>query len=146
MTTTTKLPELGAQIRAALEQLPPDSDVIVRVRHGDGAALEAAVLRASPGPGGAPTWQCDLPAALGGRMGLIDQALDRAGVPYPVTDLGLRARWRRVTSDAGDVVGFELALARGAQHAPKPAASRAGRTSPERTQTMTRPRPTWTRT
>ena len=43
-------------------------------------------------------------------MGLVEEALDQAGVLYPTADLGLRARWRRVTSEAGDVLGYELAV------------------------------------
>lgn len=111
MTTTTGLLELGAQISAALEQLPPDADVKVRVRHGDGPALVAAAIWVVTAAGtDTPARRCELPAAVGMRMDEIEKALDRAGVPYPKADLRLRARWRRITAPGDVVLGYELTV------------------------------------
>lgn len=110
-TAATRLLELGAQICAALEQLPPDADVSVRGRHGDGPLLEAAAIWATPAQMDTPARRRDLPAAVGMRMGVIEEALDHAGISYPKGDLGLRARWRRMTAPGDDVVlGYELTV------------------------------------
>ncbi|WP_419707964.1 hypothetical protein [Promicromonospora sp. NFX87] len=109
-TATTRLLELGAQISAALEQLPPDADVKVRVRHGDGPALEAASIWATVAGTDTPVRRCELSAAVGMRMDEIEKALDRAGVPYPKADLRLRARWRRITAPGDVVLGYELTV------------------------------------
>lgn len=108
MTAATGLLELGAQVRAAREQLPPGADATVRVRHGAGPVLVEAAVWAVPEAGTALVRQLELPVA-GLRMGLVEQALDQAGVHYPTADLGLRARWRRVTSN-GEVLGYELSV------------------------------------
>lgn len=108
--STTGLFELGAQITAALEQLPPGAAATVRVQHGAGALLAAGALWATSGQGQAPVKKCELPAAVGLRMGLVEQALDKVGLLYPKGDLGLRARWRRVTTSPEAVVGYELAI------------------------------------
>jgi hypothetical protein len=110
MTPTTGLLELGAQISAALEQLPPDADVSVRVWHGDSSVLETASIWAAPAETDTPARRCELPAAVGMRMGLIEKALDQIEVSYPKADLGLRARWRRITAPGEVVLGYELTV------------------------------------
>ncbi|WP_454859595.1 hypothetical protein [Promicromonospora soli] len=131
MTGTKGLLELGAQIRAALDQLPPDADATVRLRHGAGPVLAEAAVWAVPAAGSALVRQLELPAAaIGLRMGLVEEALDQAGVHYPTADLGLRARWRRVTSN-DEVLGFELSVRSIRHHGGRPITTgknRAGHT------------------
>ncbi|MCP2282783.1 hypothetical protein APR04_001686 [Promicromonospora umidemergens] len=110
MTTTTELRELSAQITAALEHLPPEATAAVRVRHGAGPVLAAGELWVTSGPGQVPAWTCELPAAVGLRMNLVERALDEAGLAYRKADLDLRARWRRVMASTKVVAGYELAI------------------------------------
>ncbi|MDR7381163.1 hypothetical protein [Promicromonospora iranensis] len=110
MTTTTELRELGAQITAALEHLPPDATAVIRVRHGAGSFLTGGELWVTSGPGQIPARACELPATVGLRMSLVERALDEAGLAYPKADLGLRARWRRVMSAPDVIAGYELAV------------------------------------
>lgn len=112
MTSATRLGELGAQIRAVLAHLPADADVTVRVRYGAGPDLAAASVWVASG--GDLVRMGDLPAAVGLRMGLVEQALSQVGVSYPRTDLGLRARWRRITGPDEAMPGYELTVAPGA--------------------------------
>lgn len=109
VTASIGLNALGAQISAALEQLPPTVTATIRVRHGEGPVLVVAEVWTAPAGSGDLRRLCDLPAAAGLRMGLVERALDQARVSYPRADLGLRARWRRVTG-GGEVLGYELAV------------------------------------
>ena len=106
------------QITGALEQLQPAAVATVRVRHGADHILVACSLWAASAPGQPLAEQCELPAAVGLRMGLVEQAINEAGLAYPKADLGLRARWWRVFSETGDVVGYELAVRTSAARAP----------------------------
>jgi hypothetical protein len=110
MSTTTDLRELGAQISAALKQLPSEATAVVRVRHGTGPLLVAGELWVTSAPGQAATRSCELPAAVGLRMNLVERAIDQEGLCYPKADLGLRARWRRVASSTDVMAGYELAI------------------------------------
>ena len=110
--------ELGAQVRAVLGQLPSAATAMIRVRHddGDSPALAAAEVWTIPGASEPARCVRDLPAAVGLRMGMVEQALDQAGVSYPRADLGLRARWRRLPPVAGQRFAHELVVSVPAHH------------------------------
>lgn len=81
--------------------------VMVRVRHGAGAALDRAETLTFV----AGKWRRHgaVPAATGALMLDVTNALDAAGLEFPRTDLGLRARWTRTETD-GARPSFDLPL------------------------------------
>ncbi|WP_369373636.1 hypothetical protein AB1046_06745 [Promicromonospora sp. Populi] len=80
----------------------------LRVWHGSGADLAGAEIHSAI----ARAWvrHAPIPAADGGVTMLdLTDAADLAGLSYPTTDLGLRARWTRSDPAAGATL-YELPL------------------------------------
>ena len=102
---TTGLPDLAAQLAIAVESAPGVAKA--RVWHGPGAELAGAEVHSAV----ARTWarRAPIPAAVGGTMLTFTDAADQAGLAYPTTDLGLRARWTRTEPDNGPTL-YELPL------------------------------------
>lgn len=100
---TTQLPDLAAQLAVAVESAPGVAKL--RVWHGPGADLTGAEVHSAV----ARAWvrHASIPAAIGVTMLALIDAADYAGLAYPTTDLGLRARWTR-TGPADGPVLFEL--------------------------------------
>lgn len=102
---TTHLPDLAAQLAVAVESAPGVAKL--RVWHRPGADLAGAEIHSAV----ARAWvrYAPIPAADGGTMLIITDAADQAGLMYPTTDLGLRARWTRTEPDDGPTL-YELPL------------------------------------
>ncbi|MFD2028400.1 HAD family hydrolase [Promicromonospora aerolata] len=96
---------LPAQLAIGVATAP--GPVLVRVQQGAGAALERAEILTFV----AGRWRRHgaVPAAAGLLMLDVTNALDAAGLEFPRTDLGLRARWTRTETDS-DRPSFDLPL------------------------------------
>lgn len=102
---TTLLPDLAAQLAVAVESAPGVAKL--RVWHGSGADLAGAEIHSAI----ARAWvrHAPIPAIDGVTMLDLTDAADLAGLSYPTTDLGLRARWTRTEPDDGPTL-YELPL------------------------------------
>ncbi|PUB27701.1 HAD superfamily hydrolase (TIGR01484 family) [Promicromonospora sp. AC04] len=102
---TTPLPDLAAQLAVAVDSAPGVAKL--RVWHRSGADLAGAEIQSAV----ARAWvrHAPIPAADGGTMLTITDAADQAGLGYPTTDLGLRARWTKTKPDDGTTV-YELPI------------------------------------
>ena len=81
--------------------------VVVRVWHGQGHTLAGCELWV--GPQGQWTRHEEMPAGVGATMRQIEGVIARAGYDYPLTDLGLRARWRK-TDPRADEGTYDLRI------------------------------------
>lgn len=97
---TAALPDLAAQLAVAVASAP--GPPALRAWHGPGAALAGAEVRTAVAR--AWTRHAAIPAAQGVTMLALSDAADRAGLCYPTTDLGLRARWTMTELDEGPIV------------------------------------------
>ncbi|WP_454857682.1 HAD family hydrolase [Promicromonospora soli] len=102
---TAALPDLAAQLAVAVASAP--GPTVLRAWHGPGAALAGTEVRTAV----ARTWtrHAPIPAAQGVTMLDLTDAADRAGLCYPTTDLGLRARWTMTEPDEGPIA-YDLPL------------------------------------
>lgn len=102
---TTGMSDLAAQLAVAVESAPGVTKLWVW--HGAGADLAGAEVHTAV----ARSWRrhAPIPAAIGTTMLALTDAAQHAGLVYPTTDLGLRARWSRTESENGSAL-FELPL------------------------------------
>ncbi|MFJ3405381.1 HAD family hydrolase [Promicromonospora sp. NPDC090134] len=102
---TTGLSDLAAQVAVAVESARGVTKL--RVGHGSSADLAGAEVHTAE----ARAWHrhAPIPAAVGATMLALTGATDEAGLAYPRTDLGLRARWTRIESGNGPAL-FELPI------------------------------------
>ncbi|MFI6427795.1 HAD family hydrolase [Promicromonospora sp. NPDC050880] len=102
---TTYLSALAAQLAVAVEAAPGVSKL--RIWHGPGAEVAGAEVHTAV----ARSWlrHAPVPAGTGVTMLVVTDAADQAGLGYPTTDLGLRARWVRTAPDDGPAF-YELPL------------------------------------
>ena len=94
---STNLPDLSAQLAIAVASAP--GPTALRVWHGPGSSLAGAEVRTALAR--AWTRHAPIPAADGATMLDLIDAADRAGLNFPRTDLGLRARWTKADPGAG---------------------------------------------
>lgn len=102
---TTGMHDLAAQLAVAVESARGVTKL--RVWYASGADLAGAEVHMAV----ARAWHrhAPVPAAVGVTMLALTDAADQAGLAYPTTDLGLRARWTRTEPENGPAL-FELPI------------------------------------
>lgn len=106
--TAAGLPSLGAQLVAAVVTAP--GLTVVRVWHG----ADADLVRCEVWTMGHEEWtrHAPIPGGTGATMHDIEVAAAVAGLSFPLTDLGLRARWTRTPAALDGPDSFTLPITR----------------------------------